>query len=316
MFHKSSISPNPFKDMVSDYEKTMVYEYRLFSFKLAIKNMTQDIAVISKCRDIRLNDSIFKKYNRPARVLTLLAIVVPIAILYPTSGVDENGEIDFTTSPYAIPSGIIFLSGVVIAYFLSKKASRYKIRTSQKWAVHALNVYENINEYERTSAPDDYKEKAEKNLDGLISDIQSKIDESDKRIQWIIPFVSPIDDLITILDNEIFPLVEGGDKTKIPIVKSYLVKLMNYFLSPSDSLLTQLLSEQIPSDAVEHRVTTIETKRPLPFHNVGLFGIFFAVGVATFFLAIGLEVDKNSAFLAAAGITGALSGGYFVYMKK
>jgi len=279
--------------------------------------MTQDITIISKCKDIRLNDSIFKKYNRPARIITLLAIIVPVAILYPTSGEDETGAKDFTTSPFAVPSGIVFLSGVVIAYFLSKKASRYKIRTSQKWAIHALNVYENLNEYERPSAPDDYKEKAEKSLDSLIGDIQSKIDESDKKIQWIIPFVSPIDDLITILDNEIFPLVESGNKTIIPKVKSYLVKLMNYFLSPSDSLLTELLSEKIPSGTVEHRAATIETKRPLPFHNVGLFGIFVAVGIATFYLAtIGLEVDKNSAFLAAVTLTGALSGGYFVYMKK
>lgn len=278
--------------------------------------MAQLNAIISKCKDIRLSDSIFKKYNRPARILTLLAIVVPIAILYPTSGEDENGEIDFTTSPYAVPSGIIFLAGVVIAYFLSKKASRYKIRTSQKWAIHALNVFENLNEYERTSAPEEYKEKAEKSLDKLIGDIQSKIDETDEKIQWIIPFVNPIEDLITILDNEIFPLVESGDKTKIPKVKSYLVKLMNYFLSPSESLLAELLSEKIPSETVEQRVTTIETKRPLPFHNVGLFGIFFAVGIATFFLAIGLEVDKNSAFLAAVTLTGALSGGYFVYMKN
>lgn len=278
--------------------------------------MSLDNVVISKCKDIRLNDSIFKRYNRPARILALIAIVVPIAILYPTSGEDENGEIDFTTSPYAAHSGIIFLVGVVIAYFLSKKASRYKIRTNQTWAIHTLDVYENLNEYERTSAPEDYKEKAEKSLDDLIGDIQSKIDKTDEKIQWIIPFVNPIEDLITTLDNEIFPLVESGDKTKIPQVRSYLIKLMNYFLSPSEHLLEELLSEKISLGQVEHEVKMVEAKRPLPFRNAGLFGVFFAVGVTTFFLALGLEVEKSSAFLAAATLTGALCGGYFVYMKK
>ena len=278
--------------------------------------MVLENAIIGKCKDIRLNDLIFKKYNRPARILTLLAIVVPIAILYPTSGEDEDGDIDFTTSPYAAHSGIGFLAGVVIAYFLSKKASRYKIRANQVWAIHALNVYENLNEYKREDAPEDYLENAENSLEDLVDSIRSKIDETDEKIQWIIPFVNPIEELVTIIDNKILPLLENGDKVNIPKIKSYLVKLMIYFLSPSKSLLDELIAAKLPVSNVNSDTEIIESIRPLPFHNIGVFGIFMAVGIMTFFLALGLEVDKNTAFLAAAGLTGALSGGYFVYMKK
>jgi len=278
--------------------------------------MSKDNHIISKCRDMRLNNSIFKKYNQPARILTLLAIIIPIAILYPTSENDENGDIDLTTSPYATYGGIGFLAGVVIAYFFSRKASGYKIRTNQEWAVHTLDVYENINEYERDEAPEEYLEKAEKSLDDLISSIQSKIDKTDDKIQWIIPFVNPVEDLVTILDNKIFPLIENGDKTNIPKVKSYLAKLMNYFLSPSKLLLDELIKEKIPTSEVNSEEEIIKSTRPLPFRNAGVFGIFLAIGITTFFLALGLEIDRNTAFLAAAGLTGAFSGGYLAYMKK
>jgi len=278
--------------------------------------MSKDTTVISRCRDLRLNDSLFKKYNRPARILTLLAIVIPLAIVVPTSSEDESGEIDYTTSPYAAYVGIMFLAGVVIAYFLSRKASGYKIRNNQEWAIKALNAYENLNEYEREKAPEDYLDKAVDSLDDLIIGIQSKIDNTDDKIQWIIPFVNPIEELVTVLDNDLVPLVDSGDKTKIPNVKTYLVKLMKYFLSPSNSLLKELVSEEIPSGEIIMDEEITITKRPLPFRNVGVFGIFGAIGIAIYFLAIGIEVDKSSAFLAAATVTGALSAGFFAYMKK
>ncbi len=278
--------------------------------------MSKDTTVISRCRDLRLNDSLFKKYNRPARILTFLAIVIPLAIVVPTSSEDESGELDYTTSPYAVYSGIMFLAGVVIAYFLSRKASGYKIRNNQEWAIKALNAYENLNEYEREKAPEDYLDKALDSLDDLINDIKSKIDTTDDKIQWIIPFVNPIEELVTVLDNDLVPLVDSGDKIKIPNVKSYLVKLMKYFLSPSKSLLKELVSEEIPSGEIITDAGITITKRPLPFRNVGIFGIFVAIGFAIYFLAIGIEVDKNNAFLAAATVSGLLSAGFFAYMKK
>ena len=164
--------------------------------------MSKDTTVISRCRDLRLNDILFKKFNRPARILTLIAIVIPLAIVVPTSSEDEAGEIDYTTSPYAAYAGIMFLAGVVIAYFLSRNASGYKIRNNQEWAIKALNAYENLNEYEREKAPEDYLEKAEDSLNDLINDIQLKIDETDDKIQWIIPFVNPIEELVTVIDND------------------------------------------------------------------------------------------------------------------
>lgn len=278
--------------------------------------MSQDTTVISKCRDLRLSDSSFKTYNRPARILALLAIIIPLAIVIPTSSEDEAGEIDYTTSPYAAYAGIIFLAGAVIAYFLSRKANSYKIRNNQKWAIKTLNAYENLNEYERKNAPEDYLDKAENSLDDLVNDIRSKVDETDDKIQWIIPFVNPIEELVTVLDNEWLPLVNTGDKTKIPNVKTYLVKLMKYFLSPSSSLLKELVSEEIPSGEIIMDEDITITRRPLPFRNVGVFGIFGAIGIAIYFLAIEIEVDKSSAFLAAAMVAGALSGGFFTYMKK
>ncbi len=63
--------------------------------------MAKDTTVISRCRDLRLSDSLFKQYNRPARILAFLAIAIPLAIVVPTSSEDESGEIDYTTSPYA-----------------------------------------------------------------------------------------------------------------------------------------------------------------------------------------------------------------------
>ncbi|GEM_PF-4984054 len=278
--------------------------------------MLKDTTVISRCRDLRLNDSIFKKYNRPARILTLLAIVIPLVIIVPTSNKDESGQVDYATSPYAGYAGIIFLASVVIAYFLSRKAGSYKIRTNQEWAIKTLNAYENLSEYERENAPKDYLDKAADSIDDLISSIQSKIDGTEDKIQWIIPFVNPIDDLTTILDDKLLPLVDSGDKTKIPNVKTYLVKLMKYFLSPSNSLLEELISEEIPSDKIALDEGIRISKRPLPFRNVGVFGIFGAIGIAIYFLAVGIEIDKSSAFLAATTVTGALSAGFFAYMKK
>ncbi len=278
--------------------------------------MSKDTTVISRCRDLRLDESLFNKYNKPARILTLLAIVIPLGIVVPTSSEDETGEIDYTTSPYAAYAGIIFLAGVVIAYFLSREASFHKIRNNQEWAIKALNAYENLSEYEREKAPEDYLAAAVGSLDDLIYAIQSKIDETDDKIQWIIPFVNPIEELVTILDNDLVPLVDSGDKTKIPHVKAYLVKLMKYFLSPSKSLLKELVSEEIPSGEVIMDEEITIRKRPLPFRNVGAFGIFVAIGIAIYFLAPEIGVDKSSAFVAAAGVTAALSAGFFVYMKK
>ncbi len=128
--------------------------------------------------------------------------------------------------------------------------------------------------------------------------------------------MNPIEELVTVLDNELVPIVDSGDKTKIPNVKAYLVKLMKYFLSPSKSLLKELVSEEIPSGEIimDEKITI--TKRPLPFRNVGVFGLFGAIGITIYFLAIGIEVDKNSAFLAAATVSGLLSAGFFTYMKK
>ena len=140
--------------------------------------MSKGTTVISRCRDLRLNESLFKKYNRPARILALLAIVIPLGIVVPTSSEDETGEIDYTTSPYAAYAGIIFLAGVVIAYFLSRKANGYKIRNNQEWAIKALNAYENLSEYEREKAPEDYLDTAVNSLDDLIDAIRSKIDET------------------------------------------------------------------------------------------------------------------------------------------
>lgn len=138
--------------------------------------MTSENVIIGKCRDFQLNDSTFKKFNRPATILAILAIIIPLAVLYPTSTEDESGDVDITTSPYATYGGIGFLAGVVIAYFLSKKASGYKIRTNQEWAIHALNAYENLSEYQRDEAPEDYLIKGKEKLEDLIESIQAKIE--------------------------------------------------------------------------------------------------------------------------------------------
>jgi hypothetical protein len=91
---------------------------------------------------------------------------------------------------------------------------------------------------------------------------------------------------------------------------------MKYFLSPSNSLLEELISEEIPTDEIALDEVIRISERPLPFRNVGVFGIFGAIGIAIYFLAVGIEIDKSSAFLAATTVTGALSAGFFAYMKK
>lgn len=279
--------------------------------------MTAENVIIGKCRDFQLNASTFKKFNRPARIITVLAIIIPLAVLYPTSSTDDKGDVDITTSPYATYGGIGFLAGVGIAYFLSRKASTYKIRTNQKWAIYALNAYENFSEYQRDDAPEDYLIKGIGKLDELIESIQSKIDNTDDKVQWIIPFVNPIEELVTVLDFKILPLVENDNKQNIPQVKIYLLKLMNYFISPSKSLLDELISEKFPEIKDEdYESEDIPSSRPLPFRNLGVFGIFLGIGIMTFFLATNIDVEKSSAFLAAVGLTGALSGGYLAYMKK
>lgn len=273
-------------------------------------------SIVNRCKDLRLKHSIFKKYNYPARIITIAAIIIPLAILVPTSPNDEKGEADYTQSPYAIHSGIIFLAGVGIAFFLSRKASGYKVRTYQIWAICALNVFENLNEYQRKATLKDYRDRAENNLNELINDMQIKIDEADDKIKWIIPFVNPVEEISSVLENNILPIVEGGDKNEIPKVKDYLVNLMKYLLYPSKSVPKELLAGKIPQTETIEKELEEKHERPLPYRNISLFGLFFGIGIATYFLALTLEVDKNTAFLAGAGLTGALCGGYFVYMKK
>ena len=278
--------------------------------------MSNKNVIIGKCRDFQLNDSTFKKYNRPTRIIAILAIIVPLAVLYPTSTTNEEGDVDLTTSPYATYGGVGFLTGVIIAYFLSRQASGYKIRTNQEWAIKTLNTYENLSEYQRDDAPKDYLIKGTEHLENLIYSIQSKIDSTDDKVQWIIPFVNPVEELVNILDVKILPLIESDDKQNIPQVKLYLLKLMNYFIFPSKSLLDELIVENIPDIKNDSELQIVTSTRPLPFRNMGIFGIFIGIGVVTFFLALGLEVEKSSAFLSAAGLTGALSGGYLAYLRK
>lgn len=278
--------------------------------------MTSENVIVGKCRDFQLNNSTFKTFNRPAKILALLAIIVPLAILYPTSTTNEDGDVDITTSPFAPYAGIGFLVAVIIAYFLSKQASGYKIRTNQKWAIYALNAYENFSEYQRDNAPEDYLTKGTEKLEELIDSIQSKIDSTDDNVQWIIPFVNPVEELVNILDTKILPLVENDAKQNIPQVKSYLLELMTYFISPSKSLLDELIADNTPYVKKDSELQTVTSTRPLPFRNLGIFGIFLGIGVVTFFLALSLDVEKSSAFLSGAGLTGALSGGYLAYMRK
>ncbi|WP_428327052.1 hypothetical protein [Nitrosopumilus sp.] len=279
--------------------------------------MHSENEIVGKCRDFQLNDRTFKKFNRPAMIITILAIVIPIAILVPTSTENEEGELDITTSPYAPYGGIGFLAGIIVAYILSKKASKYKIRANQEWAIYTLIVYENIIEYQREKAPEEYLTNAKEKLEDLIEEIQSKIDNTDDKVQWIIPFVNPINELVNILDNKIYPIIESSNKQNIPQVKSYLIKLMTYFISPSKSLLEELIAEKILIVEDKPKLKIVKSaRRPLPFKNFGIFVIFLGIGIVTFLLAPELDVDKNSAFLAAASLTGALSGGYLVYIKK
>jgi len=272
--------------------------------------------IVNRCKDLRLKHSIFKKYNQPSRIIAIVAIIIPLAILIPTSPNDEKGEADYTQSPYAIHSGIIFLVGVAIAFFLSRKANSYKVRTNQIWAIRALNVFENLNEYQRKTTLKDYRDLAENNLNDLINDMQRKIDEYDDKIKWIMPFVNPIDEIISVLEDTILPTVESGDKNEIPKVKDYLIILMKYFLYPSKSIPKDLLLGKIPQNEAIEKEIVEKRERPLPYRNISLFGLFFGVGLVTYFVALALEVDKSTAFLAGAGFTGALCAGYFAYMKK
>lgn len=280
--------------------------------------MSSEKQIINTCKDLRVNLSLFRKFNRPARIIAFLAIVIPLGILIPTSPLDENEELDLTQSEYSTHAGIIFVVGAGLAYYFSKKASPFKIIDNQEWAINAYNAYENLTEYQRESTLENYKENALAQLTQLIREIKKKINDADDKIQWMIPFANPIGEILLRLEHNVLPIVRTGTKEEIPSIKSYLTKLMTYILHPSESLLNELLSIEIkqPIEGISKPISEIVAEKQINLKQVLIFGIFVIVGIFVYFLARFIEVDNNTAFLGSITLTAALIGGYFVYMKK
>jgi len=276
---------------------------------------TKDI--IATCKDNQDKYSRFKRYNTPAKVCTLLAVLIPLVILVPTSSSDSKGQLDITTSPYASYGGIIFLVGASLAIIFSQLAKKYKITMPERLALYTFNTYENMSEFNRGSTVKNYKNEAEKSLVTLIREIKTTTKEADEKIRWILPFLSSIRKLPPHLEENLLSNMTSNNQDVIEEIKKYMVKLMTYFLNPSEILLKELLLQTFPQTNNHQEVlnkNSIISVRPS--RKVWIFIAMSGMGGAVYFLALAMGIDKNTAFLAGITLAGTIIAGYIAYLRK
>ncbi len=273
--------------------------------------------IITVCKNNQDKYSSFKRYNNPVRICALLAIIVPLIILAPTSSHDSKGNLDLTTSPYAAYGGIIFLIGVALVIIFSQLAKKYKITLPEKLALYAFNTYENMSEYNRGSTIKNYKSEATNAFTNLVEKIKTNTYEADEKIRWILPFLSAIKDLPSHLEGNLLPNITSDNQEVMEEIKKYLIKLMTYFLHPSETLLKELLSQKFPnitnSQDVSSKKRTISVR---PSKKVGIFAAICGVGGVVYILALTMGIDKNTAFLSGITLAGTLIAGYIAYLRK
>lgn len=273
--------------------------------------------MITICKDNRDKKNKFIRYNKPAIICIIIAIIVPLIILVPTSETDSKGNLDFSTSKYATYGGIIFLSGIVLGAVFSKIAKKYKVSISERMALYAFNTYESISEYKRVSTVKNYKEEAIEALTNLIQEINTRIENLDEKIKWIIPIVTNIKNLSLRLEQNLLPSITSDDQKTVDENKSYLIKLMTYFLCPSESLLEEILSIDIPhvigGQVISNKKSNIRIQLS---RKIWIFATFCGIGVVVYLLALFIGIDKNTAYLSGITLAGFIIGGYIIYLKK
>lgn len=280
--------------------------------------MSSNESIITVCKSLRIKHAKFDHYHRPAQIIALLSIIIPLAIIVPTAPNDENGDQIFADSPYASHSGAIFLALVVLAAIFSKKASPFKITTTQKWTVLALTAYEKLLEYNQNPTIQDYQIQAKEKTIELVSDIKTKIGDVDDKIKWLIPFVNSFEGLIDYLEKNIAPSFDSTNKEDLRCLETFLINLMDYFLHPTEERLKKLLDYKfttvpIPSSELPSKFGALKNTS---IFRIGMFGAFVVVGIITFNIATYIDIDKNSAFLGSIGIIGALVAAFIGYLKK
>lgn len=272
---------------------------------------------ITICKNNRDKESLFRRYNRPAIICTVIGILIPLIILVPTSGTDSKGNPDLSTSKYASQGGIIFLSGIVSAYIFSRISKKYKISISEKLALHTFNTYESVLEYNRDSSIKNYKMKATESLTNLIQAINSNIENLDDKMKWILPIVNDTKNLSLHLEQNLLPRITSDEQKIIDENKTYLIKLMGYFLNPSEQLLKQILLVDLPytktSQEMSSKKSNIGTQLT---RKIWIFFAFCGIGIGVYLLALIIGINKDTAYLSGITLAGFIIGGYMIYLKK
>lgn len=229
--------------------------------------------LVRKCKKLDAKDKEFLKFNRPAKLLIIAAVVVAFALLFYVP--EDQKFADYPLESYSV--GIFFTSAIVIAAFLLQKAKRYKVTGYTKNSVLVYRAYSQLEQYLEDGVFS-HLENAEKSMDSLLSDLQAEWGELSKENPSLKSLVKPLDGFMKGLDNRVIPAIINEDEKDIKKILNTLSLLIDFFLSDDFTKIHEINKEfENYTDVSEEEESTIE-KIKQHRHVVTIFLVLIVIG--------------------------------------
>lgn len=236
-----------------------------------------------------------QKWIRPAQISAIIGVLGSVVLLAVV--------VIFTFEPvintYILWSLLILLiGGVAIAIGLAKMANKSAkgLSSEELVVLHASEANSGLSTYLKNDSPIEFTH-GKKHFGKLISEINSKwglennflsnnfLDTDYK--------LNPIVKMMAFLRNS-KPAIEEKNREKINTAVSFLSKLTEYYLYPSESTLAQLLTFTIPSITAEEKKTpkgSYFSSRPLLKHGMLTAAMSIPAGFLVAYFAMPLAPD-------------------------
>lgn len=254
------------------------------------------------CHKLDVKEKEFQRWNKPATYLGISIVLIGItAIIFTPQG----KNVQYPWESYA--GAIYFIIGTPIAFFLSKKARRYKITGFEANAVQTYRAYKLLEKYQKDNLYSQL-ESAQSHMESVLINIEKRRGDSTEDKPSFKSLTTPIDDFIENLNNRLIPAITKEESKEVTQMLDTLSKVIVLFVGDEFNEI-KLVNKEIENnyeDISKGKKSTVEAIKQHK-HIVTILislGIIAAGGIISYSTRfIKADISADTQILAWIGIS-------------